>query len=63
MNKLWTKRNIAIYVGALIIGSVVSTLIPGDMLTRFLLTFPLLFVIMVAGIYFLDKQARSKEAR
>ena len=62
MNNLWTKRNVVIYVSALVIGSVVSTFIPGDMLTRVLMTFPVIIVVMVVGIVLLDKQARSKEA-
>ena len=63
MNKISNKQGIAFaFVGA-IVGSVVAQLIPGDMLTKFLMTFPVLFAAMIAGIYFLNKQAKSREAQ
>jgi hypothetical protein len=61
MGKRWTKRHIALYIGAIIVGSLGSTLVPGDMLTRFLITFPILIIVMVGGIYALDRQARARE--
>jgi len=61
MSKLWTRQLIAIYAGAIILSSVAAHYIPGDMVTRFLITFPILIVVMVGGIYFLNKQAKSEQ--
>jgi hypothetical protein len=62
MDRLWTKRNIAIYVGAIIIGSIVGHFLPGSMMTRFFIALSLIVVTMVVGIYFLNKSAKSDEA-
>ena len=62
MSKLWTKRNVAIYVGGIVVGSAVAHFVPGDMVTKVLITFPILLVVMIVGIYLLNKQAASKEA-
>jgi len=61
MNKISNKRGIAFAFGGAIIGSLLAQLIRGDMLTKFLITFPVLFATMIAGIYFLNRQAKSKE--
>lgn len=63
MKTIWNKKGIAFALGGALIGSLVALLIPGDMTTRFFITFPALFVIMIAGIYFLDKQMKSNEGR
>jgi hypothetical protein len=63
MQQISNKKGVAFAVGGALIGSALALVVPGDMLTKFIITFPILFAVMIGGIYYLDKQLQSRESR
>jgi F0F1-type ATP synthase assembly protein I len=56
-----TRKSLLSIVGGAFIGALVGILLPGDMMTRFLIAVCSLLLTMVLGVYFLNRSANADE--